>query len=94
MSALIEQYPRLKFVDQNTVSEQYRHVRSEIEEVWRELEISYPDIDDPERMAMEVYDVILSSVTMLLILAERYGLNLGKIERQVIYKNAERGYEA
>lgn len=88
-------FPRAVFVDQNNIIQQFRHVRSEIDEVWQELEPGYSTgIFDPVRVAEESMDAIHSLESLLRILAEKYKVDLMQGQEQLINKNRARGYYA
>lgn len=85
-------FPRTRFVGELTVVQQFKHVRSEVDEVWQELEPGYPDRFDGERVAEELIDLIHSAETMLRILEERHGVAVGRVSAGVRIKNYTRGY--
>lgn len=88
----VYRFPRTRFVDENTFSQQFKHIRSEVDEVWQELERLYPDLADPVRVAEELLDVIHSAETGLRILQERHGVDVGRLSVQIRIKNYNRGY--
>ncbi len=88
MSSLLSFAPRTKFVDENTIIEQLRHVRSEAAESMD----SRVDGESPVRTAEELIDTIISSVTGLRILSERHGVDIAAVHDYVIEKDRVRGY--
>lgn len=88
-------FPRAVFVGRNTVLQQFRHVRSEVAEIWQELEPGYAGgCFDPVRVAEESLDAIHSLETQLRILTEQHGVDLLLVMVQLIQKNRVRGYYA
>lgn len=79
-------FPRTKFADENEIWQQTEHVISEAEEADDASTWDYANT------AMELLDVIHSAETALFILAEKHGVDLSAIKRQVIEKNQSRGY--
>ncbi|ABO49733.1 hypothetical protein Dred_1199 [Desulforamulus reducens MI-1] len=80
-------FPRIKFVDVNSLAEQLDHVRSEHKEVW----LAFED-DKIGDLAMELFDLIHSCETALRILQESFGIDLRETLLAVIDKNKKRGY--
>ena len=87
---LFDMFPRLKFVDDNSIHDQVVHVMSETTEVLDTLIIGEAVI----RTAEELVDVITSCVTGLRILTEMYGVDVDGVIDYVNAKNAARGYLA
>lgn len=80
-------FPRVKFVDMDTLSKQLDHIRSEHREMW--LAHENGKIGD---LAMELFDLIHSCETALRILQEFYGIDIWATMQAVIEKNQKRGY--
>lgn len=84
-------FPRTKFVDENTIDEQLKHLESELEEV---KEAKTPlQINIVE----ELFDLIHSAETAIRIIIENSNNVIDKeavdfIKDCVIMKNIERGY--
>ena len=85
-------FPATRFVGENSFSAQFQHIRSEVDEVWRELEVAYPDLADPVRVAEELLDVIHSCETGLRILQGKHGVDVWRLSVEVTLKNCHRGY--
>jgi NTP pyrophosphatase (non-canonical NTP hydrolase) len=90
MSALFNIFPRLRFVDENSIHDQVVHVMSEANEVCDAVIMG----ESWFRMAEELVDVIASSVTGLRILSEEYGVDVDDVVDHVNAKNAARCYLA
>lgn len=84
-------FPRTKFVDENTIDEQLKHLESELEEVKEaktQLQINIVE---------ELFDLIHSAETAIRIIIENSNNVIDKeavdfIKDCVIMKNIERGY--
>lgn len=85
-------FPRTRFVDELDFCRQLKHVRSELDEVWQELERLYPDLADPVRVGEECVDLLHSVETLLRILQEKHGVDVGALSAAVRMKNYNRGY--
>jgi hypothetical protein len=77
-------YPRIKFVESNTIFEQLRHVESELQEI--------KDAFCDEKFIEEIVDLHHSVETLIRILMEQEGVDIEKYRRAVIEKNRKRGY--
>lgn len=77
-------YPRVKFVDSNTIYEQLKHVESELQEI--------KDAFCDEKFIEEIVDLHHSVETLIRILMEQEGVDIEKYRRAVIEKNRKRGY--
>ena len=87
-------YPRVKFVDSNTIYEQLKHVESELQEI---KDASPGDQNDAwgeewEKEVEEIIDLHHSVETCIRTLQEVYGVDIEKYRRAVIEKNRKRGY--
>lgn len=87
-------YPRVKFVDGNTIYEQLKHVESELQEI---KDASPGDQNDAwgeewEKEVEEIFDLHHSVETCIRTLQEVYGVDIEKYRRAVIEKNRKRGY--
>jgi hypothetical protein len=87
-------YPRVKFVDSNTIYEQLKHVESELQEI---KDASPGDQNDAwgeewEKEVEEIFDLHHSVETCIRTLQEVYGVDIEKYRRAVIEKNRKRGY--
>ena len=80
-------YPPSCFVS-NCLSDQVKHVRSEVDEVVA----AYYGNTDIIHLAEELCDVVHSSETGLRILADRYGVDVPAVQDYVVEKNRLRGY--
>jgi len=87
---LFDIFPRTTFVHKNDIGEQLRHVRSEADESMD----AFVDNESAFRIAEELVDTIVSSVTGLRILAEKYDVDVEDIIRGVNGKNQFRGYHS
>lgn len=83
----VTMFPQTKFVKQNTIEKQIKHIASELVEVNKEL-----DDRNWERLAEELMDLQHSADTALHILASRYGIELDKVRNYIILKNTARLY--
>lgn len=83
------QFPRTKFVVENTAFEQAIRIHDEIYEVFEEL--TRPNIDY-FKAAVETWDVIQAAETKLRILLESHGVDIKSAKLEVIRKNHNRGY--
>jgi NTP pyrophosphatase (non-canonical NTP hydrolase) len=84
---MICNFPRIKFVDDNGIAGQIKHIISEAKEA--EESSLTPDIN---HTAEEVMDCLHSCESALRILQEKYGINISEVRRGVERKNQERGY--
>lgn len=87
-------YPRVKFIDSNTIYEQLKHVESELQEI---KDASPGDQNDAwgeewEKEVEEIFDLHHSVETCIRTLQEVYGVDIEKYRRAVIEKNRKRGY--
>jgi len=76
-------FPRVKYVDTNTIEEQLDHVRSEINEIEREQTI--------DAQFAEALDLLHSTETLVRIYLDK-GMNYEQGRARVIAKNIARGY--
>lgn len=81
-------YPETLFVRRNEIATQLKHLESELIEVAK----AYNSDESQERVAEEVCDLIHSGESLLRILAGRYGVDVSKVQRQVVEKNRKRVY--
>ena len=81
-------FPRTKFADENDINKQAYHAGTEVGEVIN----AYQNKEGLERYAEEICDLIHSAETLLHILAEKHGVDVAAIQRQVVEKNRGRGY--
>jgi len=88
MSGLLKFFPRTRFVDENDIVDQLRHVRSESNEAMD----AFVDNESAVRIAEELIDTMGSSVSGLRILAEKHGVDVAAVHDYVIEKNRVRGY--
>jgi len=84
------QFPRTRFVDENSIVYQLDHTQEEVAEAHREL-LNLPYIS---ALALEIMDIHHSTETALRILDEYHGVNIHKLRQAVIEKNKKRGYYA
>lgn len=84
---MIFNFPATKFVVSNTLADQIRHMRSELEEI----EQAMVNQESMERVTEEAIDLMHSTETFLRILAND-GSNLGRVRRDTERKNFERRY--
>jgi hypothetical protein len=87
MINMIYHFPRTKFVDENGIYGQVKHINTEATEAAAEL--GNPDI---MHVAREVMDVYHSAETALRILEEKYKVNIKDLMEAVYHKNNARGY--
>ncbi len=88
MTALLDLIPRTKFVGENDIFDQLRHVRSEADEAMD----AYIGNEDAVRIAEELVDTLISSSTGLRIMAEKYGVDIAAVFDYVVDKDRARGY--
>lgn len=81
-------FPKLRFLEVNTLAQQLAHIRSEVMEV--ELALQTEGI---ERVAEEVADVMISAKTMLDIIQRLHGIHPLDVVLRAQQKNRARGYE-
>lgn len=79
-------YPRLRFVDTNTLKEQFEHIRQEFEEADRTQSLADQDA--------ELSDLEQSIQTYFYMRAERDGIDIDAVRAATIEKNRARGYES
>jgi len=80
-------FPRVKFADSNSVTEQIAHAEGELEEVIEAL-----CNNDPEHALEEMIDAIWSIETMIRIHCQETGLDPAAASAMVEKKNRDRGY--
>lgn len=97
-------YPKTIFSLSNTLTNQLRHIQSEVNEVqlamtdMLENMISNaslgerPDQEYVDALGIELHDVCQSAWTMLHILRDKYGLSVEETLYTMRDKNQERGY--
>lgn len=94
-------YPRCKFSKTKNMSEQLKHIRSEVEEVSEALtDLLYdavinngkPSPDLIHHLVEEIHDLGHSAQTMLDIVEREYRVDVEVVRMAVIRKNRERGY--
>ena len=79
-------YPRTKFADEAGVISQFSHLESELKEIGETLP------GQEKFMAAELCDLIHSAETLLHILADKHGVDVAAVQRQVVEKNRKRKY--
>lgn len=82
-------FPRTRFVDENSIGQQLIHTRREVQEADDEL---VPPGGDIMPLAMEIMDIYHSAETALRILQEKHGVDIRDIMFKVADKNHQRGY--
>lgn len=80
-------YPRIKFVEGNTIYEQLKHIESELQEI-KDASLG----EEWEKEVEEIFDLHHSVETCIRTLQEVYGVDIEKYRRAVIEKNRKRGY--
>lgn len=80
-------FDRVKFVDNNAIINQIKHIESEVREA-----IDSAHTPNNQHTALELMDVIHSAETALRILTECHGINLNEIRKECAAKNKVRGY--
>ena len=81
-------FPKLKFVNENSLYEQLAYIQLELNEVYRAYgEPGY------ERISEELVDTMQSCATALYMIQKHHGLGPDEAVRQVVRKNKDRGYE-
>ena len=85
-------YPRVKFVDSNTIYEQLKHVESELQEIKDASPGDQAWGEEWEKEVEEIIDLHHSVETCIRTLQEVYGVDIEKYRRAVIEKNRRRGY--
>jgi len=86
---MIFNFPRTRFVDENGISGQVLHMRSEQREIEAEI-----DTVDIMVIAGEIMDKYHSCETALRILQEKYGVNISELRLTTERKNHNRDYYA
>jgi flagellar biosynthesis chaperone FliJ len=94
-------YPRSKFSQTNNLSDQLKHIRSEVREVSEALtDMLMNGIENNGRirpefiqhLAEEIHDLGHSAQTMMDIMEREYKVDSEAVLKAVIKKNRERGY--
>jgi hypothetical protein len=87
-------FPRSRFVDENTIHGQVMSIVSEADESFRALYSPDlpPDLNEIMALAMEIMDVYHSAETALRILEEKHEMNIQQIQDAVYQKNKTREY--
>ena len=80
-------FPEIKFVKDNTLVEQVRHMREELEELEEAIVLQ----ECRDRVTEEAMDLLHSTETFLRMMRED-GVNLDERSRFVTKKNTFRGY--
>lgn len=93
------QFPEAKFAKSNNVYKQFLHLRSELFEVQTEINTlrmigeAKEKLSQAERVIEECFDIQHSAETLIRVIQREYpGIDVESIGRDVIRKNAERGY--
>jgi len=82
-------FPRVKFVEHNTLDRQVDHAVGEMLEAVTAL-----NTESRTRIAEELLDCMHSIETALRIMQEKDGIDLNQLKEYVIQKNKVRGYYA
>lgn len=94
------EFPKCKFAKSNTVYKQFLHLRSELFEAQNainDMRMISEDIGLSWALAAqaieECLDTIHSAETLIRVIQREYpGIDLAAIKKEVICKNAQRGY--
>lgn len=96
-------YPRIKFADENHIHQQMEHIQSEMKEVWQAFsDWGYAAFVQGDKakaeqlkraMGIEMHDLVQSSVTLVDIADKLFPeLDVWGLLAEMIEKNAARGY--
>ena len=87
MTGMLYHFPRTRFVDENSIYDQVRHIMQETAEAEQEF-------DNPSchLLAQEIMDIYHSAETALRILKEKHGVDIHELMMAVYEKNNKRGY--
>ena len=88
-------YPRLKFVDTATISEQIIQVNEELEEYSKEMfkflkDIEHKRLENPIETIREAHDVCQSMTTLIRILCEQYAIPYEDTFKECVEKGLKR----
>lgn len=90
---MIIDFPRLKFVDENTLEDQLDHIATEMIEVDEAFDEAAFAGGDWNRVAEELCDGMQSHATALYMVEKLHGINPVLAMERVKAKNAARGYQ-
>lgn len=84
---MVNKFPKVKFVNNNTLMEQFEHTLTEAKEVMTELKEC-----NTQRVVEELLDLEHSVESCLWICEEKLGVDVEEARARVIKKNMDRGY--